>query len=97
MRHQRAQMRGHRLVGRILELEFAQLGLDAAHVADAAEPVEIVEVMARALQRSSPAAAAAGGAHGGAVALRLLGSGSRIQFSAAACRCARAAAAARSA
>ena len=41
-------MRGHRLVARVLQFQFAQLGFDTAHMADTTEPVQIVQMMAGA-------------------------------------------------
>ena len=40
-------MRGERFVRRALGFDLAQLGLDAAHMADAAELIQIVDVMPR--------------------------------------------------
>jgi hypothetical protein len=57
----------------ILEFQLAQLGLDAAHVADAAEPVQIIQVMARAIAaaaRSPPLAAGAGARSGCSIHFR---------------------------
>jgi hypothetical protein len=51
--HQYPQLRRERLVSRIFKLELTQFRFDAAHMADAPEPVQILEMMARAAARAA--------------------------------------------